>query len=102
MQFRDILKVLEGLRCLKACRLGGGTTGCKIRICCRDKHVQGCWECAQFEVCPTLAWLRPVNGDENVKNLQQINRKGAAAFLKSRQPRKKAVGPKTAKPKKRK
>ncbi|MDD5067193.1 MAG: DUF3795 domain-containing protein [bacterium] len=82
--FYKVLCALDGMRCPAHCRANAGTSMCKVRKCCRDKELKGCWECAVFETCKTLAWLKPVNKDANLKNLRIIKRKGAQTFLKEK------------------
>jgi len=83
-EFYKALCSLDGLRCEKICRQGGGTTSCKIRECCTDKGIDGCWLCNKFEYCKKLAWLEPVNGDANLKNLRKIKKEGIQEFLKGK------------------
>ena len=89
-QFRGLERIEEGhcfleamrqLDCEKTCKQGGGTTGCRIRECCRTKGIEGCWCCQQMENCQTLAWLSPVNGDAHILNLRTIRDRGMAEFL---------------------
>jgi hypothetical protein len=77
----EFLVALGHLDCEDVCREGGGTTGCKIRECCQAKRLDGCWKCAEFEGCRTLAWLRPVNADAHIRNLRTIRDRGMKAFL---------------------
>ena len=80
-KFFNALCSLDGLRCQKYCKQGGGSTSCKIRICCQKKNIEGCWQCEQFEDCEILAWLKPVNGDANIKNIRKIKTKGISKFI---------------------
>ncbi|MBN2589037.1 MAG: DUF3795 domain-containing protein [Sedimentisphaerales bacterium] len=80
-KFYEILKEMKNLGCSRICKEEGGTTNCKIRICCRDKDIEGCWECSQFENCETLSWIDPNHKLANILNLQIIRDKGMDAFL---------------------
>jgi hypothetical protein len=89
-QFRALERVEEGHRflealghldCQEVCKQGGGTTGCKIRECCQEKGIEGCWCCPQMESCKALDWLCPVNGDAHIRNLRILRDQGMAAFL---------------------
>jgi hypothetical protein len=68
------------LRC-NGCREGGGPPFCKMRKCCQEKAIEGCWECADYETCKKLDFLKPVHGDAHVKNLGLIKKKGKEAFV---------------------
>ena len=83
-KFYKALCSLEGLRCEKSCKQRGGTTSCKVRECCINKGIDGCWLCDEFECCEKLAWLKPVNGDANLKNLRKIRKEGIQKFLKGK------------------
>ena len=78
------LHALSALRCGKTCREGGGSPRCAIRTCCREKGLEGCWDCDAFEQCPKLAYLEPVNGDAVLRNIGKIRKAGMAAFLRGR------------------
>lgn len=79
--FYKALQCLDGLRCTGSCRTGTGTSGCRIRQCCRKKGLNGCWECPEFEKCKKLAWLKPVNGEANLKNLRKLKKASLRAFI---------------------
>ena len=77
----EVLKAWEEMRCEKPCREGGGSADCKIRICCRKKNIEGCWECEKFEDCDTLARLKPINGEVNINNIRKIRTEGIDKFI---------------------
>jgi hypothetical protein len=77
----EVLKAWDAMRCDKLCREGGGSTNCRIRICCRDKNLEGCWECERFETCETLASLKLVNGEINLNNIRKIRAGGIDKFI---------------------
>ena len=71
-------------RCRKGCKNGGGSPFCKIRKCAQKKDLDGCWECADFESCKKLDFLRSVHGDAHIKNLRRIRKKGNEEFVKGK------------------
>jgi len=88
--FKDYDKCYEVLgsmikyRCHKGCRSGGGNPFCAIRKCCVKNKYTGCWECAEFESCSKLDYLRPVHEDGHIKNLRMINKNGTAEFIQKK------------------
>lgn len=54
---------------------------CKMRKCCQKKGIDGCWECADFESCDKLDFLKANHGDAHIKNLRILSKKGVAGFL---------------------
>jgi hypothetical protein len=80
-QCYDVLGTLVRFRCKRACRNGGGSPFCKMRICCQKKGNNGCWECFQFETCGKLNFLKPVHNDAHLKNLRLIKKQGTKKFL---------------------
>jgi hypothetical protein len=68
-------------RCHKGCRNDGGPPFSKIRGCCTEKEIAGCWQCADFERCDKLDFLQPVHGEAHIKNLKMLKKKGTAAFV---------------------
>jgi hypothetical protein len=77
----DVLGTMVKFRCTKGCRNGGGPPFCKIRRCSKKKGYEGCWECAEFETCEKLDFLRPTHDNAHIKNLRLITKKGTKAFL---------------------
>lgn len=77
----EVLEAWDLMRCEKSCRKGGGSTDCKIRICCQKKKLDGCWECEYFEDCETLASLKLVNGEININNIRKIKTEGIDKFV---------------------
>ena len=80
----EVLGALVELRCKNVCKGGGGPPFCQIRKCCQQKGIDGCWECAEFETCEKLDFLKPVHGDAHIKNLRKINKAGVGSFLKGK------------------
>ena len=77
-----VLGAMIGFQCEKGCRLGGGSSSCKIRQCCLEKNIEGCWQCNEFEKCKKLDALTPVHGQAQIKNLRTIQKKGKAELQK--------------------
>ena len=80
----EVLGALVRLRCKNACKGGGGPPFCKMRKCCQKKGIDGCWECADFETCEKLDFLKPTHGDAHIKNLRKINKAGVYSFLEEK------------------
>ena len=76
------LVAMTKLDCAKLCKEGGGSTACRIKKCCAEKSIEGCWDCDDFADCETLAWLNPVHSGANVHNIERIRRIGLKLFLK--------------------
>jgi hypothetical protein len=77
----DLLGLMAKFRCRKGCRNNGGPPSCRIRECCREKGIAGCWECGESERCDRLAFLSPVHGNAHLKNIGRIRKNGVEAFL---------------------
>jgi len=77
----EVLGALVKFRCKKTCRSGGGPPFCKMRKCCQKKGIEGCWECAEFETCEKLDFLKTGHGEAHLKNLRTLKKKGVDAFL---------------------
>lgn len=80
-EFSAVLDSLSELRCPEICKNGGGSSACKIRKCCQEKEMESCWQCEEMEQCEKLAWLQPINGDANLKNLRILKNDGIQKFL---------------------
>ncbi|MHA1916404.1 MAG: DUF3795 domain-containing protein, partial [Promethearchaeota archaeon] len=83
-EFCEVLETMAKSKCPKGCRNGGGNPRCEIRICCKGKGYEGCWECETFELCETHDALIPVHEDAHIKNLRIIREKGKSDFLKGK------------------
>ena len=77
----EVLGAMVKLRCKRGCRDGGGNPWCKIRKCCQEKQIDGCWECSDFEECGKFDFLKTVHEDANLKNLRRIKRNGLEEFV---------------------
>ncbi len=80
-QCYDLLGAMVKFRCKKGCRDGGGPPFCKIRKCCQEKKITGCWECSEPETCEKLQFLKPVHGDAHLRNIHTISMKGIDGFI---------------------
>jgi len=79
-----VLETLPKLRCKKTCRGDGGPPFCEIRMCSRDRRLDGCWQCDTFKTCAKLDFLRAGHGDAHLRNLNKIKRAGTAAFVRGK------------------
>jgi hypothetical protein len=80
----DVLGLMMKFRCKRVCRDGGGPPFCKIRKCCTDRNIRGCWECDQAPGCGKLDFLQKTHGDAHRKNIAIIRKKGIDTFLKGK------------------
>ncbi|MBN1188880.1 MAG: DUF3795 domain-containing protein [Dehalococcoidales bacterium] len=73
-----VLEAIAALQCNIPCRTGGGCSffSCGILNCCREKGLDGCWQCGVFEDCEKIATLKSVHGDSPQQNLRAINEFG--------------------------
>ncbi|NWF94866.1 MAG: DUF3795 domain-containing protein [Candidatus Thorarchaeota archaeon] len=77
----EFLGGLVKMRCKNGCKGGGGPPFCKMRKCCIEKEISGCWECEDSQTCDKLDFLKPSHGDAHRKNLRTLRRSGVSAFL---------------------
>jgi hypothetical protein len=80
-QFCDFLSLISLLSCGKCCKEGGGMPNCVIRNCCKEKAIEGCWICGDFEDCKKIAWLSQIHPDAPLKNLTKIKESGMEAYI---------------------
>ena len=78
--FIEMLETLKGLKCA-GCRKRESQFICKIRECCEEKQITGCWECEEFNTCNKLDFLGKTHGNAVLKNLYILKEKGIEAFL---------------------
>lgn len=83
-QCYEVLGALVKFRCKRTCRGGGGPPFCKMRKCCQEKGIEGCWQCDEFETCVNLDFLKPSHGDAHIKNLRNLKKTGAGTFLEGK------------------
>jgi hypothetical protein len=80
----EVLGALVKFRCKKTCRFGGGPPFCKIRKCCQNKGLEGCWQCNEFETCESLDFLKTSHGEAHLKNLKKLKKEGVDNFIKGK------------------
>ena len=80
----ETLGTMMTYRCKKVCREGGGSAKCPIKVCCKKKGLDGCWECEEFETCVNLKGFEPILGDKLRKTLRKIKRIGVDKYLASK------------------
>jgi len=83
-EFSAVLDVLTNARCEKPCKEGGANPVCEVRLCCREKEIEGCWVCGEFVDCEKLKFLECVHGIAHIRNLRRLKRKGVSEFVKGR------------------
>jgi hypothetical protein len=85
-QVVSVLTAISQLKCETPCRLGGdGCAGsCLIIKCVREKSLEGCWECAEYETCEKVDFLKPFHGDTPLRNLRKIKELGIEDWAKHR------------------
>lgn len=77
LSLKTILNELVLLRCLKFCREGGGKfANCKIKECCDNHKISGCWHCSDFEKC---SMLKP----QFVSNVNKIKEFGIDKYIEN-------------------
>lgn len=83
----DTLRAISSINCTVPCSLGGdGCSGsCHIIKCIKDKAINGCWECAVFETCSSLDFLKEFHGDTPIKNLSKIKELGLDSWASYRE-----------------
>lgn len=77
----EVLGAMVKMRCGKTCRNGSGNPSCKIRLCCKKKKFEGCWECTEFKSCNKLDFLKTNHGCAHVKNIEIMSKKGIDEFI---------------------
>ncbi|MDI6742568.1 MAG: DUF3795 domain-containing protein [Smithella sp.] len=82
-----VLNAVSQIKCETPCRLGGDGCGgsCTIIKCVKNRSLEGCWECHEFENCDRLDFLRPFHGDAPVKNLRKIRDLGIDSWAEHRE-----------------
>jgi len=83
-QCYEVLGQMVKMRCKRTCRGNGGPPGCKMRDCCRKKGIEGCWQCADFETCKKLDFLRKFHDDAHLKNLRILKKSGVDSFIRGK------------------
>jgi hypothetical protein len=83
-QCYEVLGQMVKMRCKRTCRGNGGPPGCKMRNCCRKKGIEGCWECADFETCRKLDFLKKFHDDAHLKNLRILKKSEVDSFIEGK------------------
>ena len=80
------LKAVLEIKCEIPCRLGGDGCGgtCEIIKCVKNKLLEGCWECDDFEGCDKFDFLKPFHRDVPINNLKRIKKHGIFNWAKHR------------------
>lgn len=73
--FSDDLNVLIAKECNLYCR-DNSESACKIKVCCLDKKLNGCWECSNVETCEKL-------NTQYKGHCKDINENGIDAYIES-------------------
>ena len=77
----DVFGAMVKMRCGKTCRKRSGNPSCKIRLCCKKKKLDGCWDCSEFNLCNKLDFLKTNHGCAHIKNIEIISKKGIDEFI---------------------
>lgn len=82
----QVLAVISTIKCEISCRQGGDGCGgsCQIKKCIKEKMLDGCWLCADFETCDKLKFLKPFHGEAPINNLRKIKELGTDSWAKHR------------------
>jgi hypothetical protein len=88
--YNECLEVLDAvikLGCDTPCKAGGEgcVQPCQVKNCVESKHMDGCWECSEFERCDKFEFLRPVHGDTTRGNLRKIKEYGLNKWAEHRE-----------------
>ena len=83
-EFSAVLDLLTNSRCEKSCKEGGANPECEVRLCCKEKEIEGCWVCGEFLDCEKLKFLEGVHGIAHIRNLRRLKRKGVGEFVKGK------------------
>ena len=89
--FREVLSELPGIECNPTCYHGpcsisvGCTPECPLRVCVKEKGLEGCWECSERSSCPDFAELDSRH-PELQNNIECLQKHGAADWVRHRTP----------------
>jgi len=78
----EALYSIDLLCCTQVCREGGGSETCKIRECCIERGLAGCWDCDDLTRCALLSEIDPAYFEEKMRTLLEIRENGVERFLK--------------------
>lgn len=78
----EALYSIDELRCDQLCRDEGGSESCKIRKCCVQHELEGCWDCSELTQCSTLQEFNAACFEPKMRTLLEIRENGVDEFLK--------------------
>ncbi len=89
-QFVEVLSALLELECSPTCRNGpfsvsvGCTPECPLRVCVKEKGLNGCWECDKRRECPDFIELdsRHPELQDNIRCLREHGEEDWVRFRK--------------------
>jgi len=83
----QVLTVISTIKCDIPCTQGGDGCGgsCQIRKCVKNKTLQGCWLCVEFETCDKLKFLKTFHGEAPLNNLRKIKEMGIDSWVNYRE-----------------
>ena len=83
---RQVLDAIVKLGCDTPCRAGGDgcLQPCEIKRCVQSKHLEGCWECGEFERCNKFEFFKLLHGDTAKENLRKIREYGLSKWVEHR------------------
>ena len=82
--FYEILKYLEKFKCNSPCRECGGNPRCEVGKCCKNKALNGCWECIEFDQCDKLIDLKESLGKSFLEDIRILREQGVDSFLEKK------------------
>ncbi|MFH2043857.1 MAG: DUF3795 domain-containing protein [Pseudomonadota bacterium] len=85
--FCATVKAISEINCENPCGSDGDGCGgtCKIIECVKNKSLEGCWECENFEGCDKFDFLKSFHGEATLKNLRKIKELGINNWAKARE-----------------
>jgi hypothetical protein len=78
----EALYAIDMLRCTRLCREGGGSESCKVRKCCVQHELDGCWDCTELTQCSILHEFSAASFEAKMRTLLEIRENGVEEFLK--------------------
>ena len=80
----DMLLFMSEMKCQKTCReRTDEEASCVVRNCCRERGLNACHECSEFEHCETLeSVLGELHLGACLQNLREIREMGLEAWLR--------------------
>ncbi|MDD5934507.1 MAG: DUF3795 domain-containing protein [Clostridiales bacterium] len=82
--FLEVLNAFEKIRCYKGPHsVAGCASDCKIRQCCLEKEIDGCWRCEQYHNCESIIGMSEMHPDI-VNNLDILHKNGINRWKNAR------------------